>query len=130
MPFDWREFLLVAHALRNQSGEGFQRTCLGRGYYFVYNLGLIRARSMNFSGQIPGLHRKLWNWCPMHTDPLIRQMGVDGLRMHSLRISADYDGASIPNLAREVKTQLSKAEAFERLTAQVNGQAPPVRLGP
>jgi hypothetical protein len=103
MPFDWREFLIVAHGLRNQSGEGIQRTCLGRIYYYVYNLGLAQARSVGFVEKPPGLHKKLWDWCQKHSDPNMRQMGVEGLRMHSLRLSADYDPSSIPSLASEVK---------------------------
>lgn len=103
MPFDWREFLVVAHGLRKHKGEGVQRTCLGRIYYYVYNLGLAVARSRGFTERPPGLHRKLWDWCQKQSDANIKQMGIDGLRMHSLRISADYDSNPIPNLAGEVK---------------------------
>jgi hypothetical protein len=130
MPFDWREFLIVAHELRNHSGEGVQRTCLGRVYYYVYNLGLTKARAQNFTGKLPGLHKKLWDWCQRQTDPTIKQMGVYGLRMHALRMSADYYDTPIPNLAREVKTQLARAQQFETLVARSNGQTPPAGLPP
>src|SRR5215475_4740427 len=130
MPFDWREFLIIAHELRNETGEGVQRTCLGRIYYYVYNLGLAKARALAFTERPPGLHRKLWNWCQKHTDTDIRKMGVDGLRMHSLRISADYDAAPIPNLPLEVKRQLVRAQQFEALVAKSNGQPPPPSLAP
>jgi len=130
MPFDWREFLIVAHQLRNDTGEGAQRTCLGRTYYYVFNLGLIKARALNFGEKPPGLHKKLWGWCQRQTDTAIRQLGIDGLRMHSLRLAADYEGAPIPNLAGEVKKQFSRAQAFECLVAQSNGQVPPAALAP
>ncbi len=130
MPFDWRGFLIVAHGLRNDPDEAVQRTCLGRAYYYVYNLGLIKARALNFRDKQPSLHRKLWDWCQRHTDPIIRQMGVSGLRMHSLRLDADYKDTVIPNLASEVKTQLSRARAFETLVAQSDGQVPPAALAP
>jgi hypothetical protein len=91
MPFDWREFLVVAHGLRNDPKEGVQRTCLGRAYYYIYNLGLAKARTLSFSDTPPGLHRKLWGWCQRQADPTIKEMGVYGLRMHALRIDADYD---------------------------------------
>lgn len=130
MAFDWREFLIFAHAFRNDPGEGVQRTCLGRTYYYVYHLGLTKARAMNFNGRPPGLHRQLWDWCQKHTDPNIKQMGTHGLRLHSLRIAADYTDAPIPNLAREVRTQLSRAQAFEGLVAQSDGHAPPAALTP
>ena len=130
MPFDWREFLIIAHELRNETGEGVQRTCLGRVYYYVYNLGLAKARTLTFTGNLPGLHKKLWDWCQKHPDPTIRKMGVYGLRMHSLRISADYDDSPILNLALEVQRQLGRAQHFEALVAQSNGQPPPPSLPP
>jgi hypothetical protein len=130
MPFDWREFLIVAHGLRHDNREGVQRTCLGRTYYYVYNLGLTKARAINFTGQTPGLHKKLWDWCQKHPDRTVRRMGIYGLRLHSLRIDADYNAAPIPNLAVEVRTQLARAQAFEGLVAQSNGQAPPSALPP
>ena len=125
MPFDWREFLIVAHGLRSEAGEGAQRTCLGRAYYYVYHLGLTRARASNFTGQVPGLHKKLWDWCEKHPDPAIKQMGIVGLRMHSLRLKADYEDAPIANLVPEVQRQISRAQEFEKLLAQSNGQPLP-----
>lgn len=130
MPFDWREFLLVAHELRNDSRESIRRTCLGRTYYYIYNLGLIKARSLNFRETPPGLHKKLWTWCQKQTDPNIRKMGAYGLRMLSLRHDADYENSPIPNLAGEVRTQLSRAQKFEELVSQINGQRPPTPLAP
>ena len=130
MPFNWREFLIVAHGLRNDTSEGVQRTCLGRIYYYVCNLGLAKARALTFTEKQPGLHRKLWDWCQKQTDPTIKRMGVYGLRMHSLRISADYYDKLIPNLALEVKTQLARAQQFEALVAKSNGNTPPEALAP
>ena len=130
MPFDWREFLVVAHGLRNDTGEGVHRTCLGRTYYYVFNLGLTTARRLGFLEKSPGLHKKLWNWCQKQADPNIKQIGIDGLRMHSLRISADYDPGPIPNLAGEVKRQLSRAQVFESLVARTVGRTPPAPLAP
>ena len=130
MSFDWREFLIIAHELRNDPREGVQRTSLGRSYYYVYNLGLTTARGLTFSGAMPSLHRKLWDWCQTNTDLTIKQMGVIGLRMHSLRIDADYKNTPIQNLTGEVKTQLSRAQEFEGLVAQSIGQSPPTSLVP
>ena len=58
MPFDWRDFLVIAYELRNDSREGVQRTCLGRTYYYIYNLGLSKAQTLTFSQKPPGLHKK------------------------------------------------------------------------
>jgi hypothetical protein len=48
--------------------------------------------------------------------------------MHALRVDADYKETSISNLADEVRKQLARAQTFERLVAQSNGQAPPPAL--
>ena len=127
MPFDWRELLIVAHELRNDSREGAQRTCVGRSYYYVYNLGLKKARKMRFTGQMPGLHKQLWNWCQKQADRDIKTMGTIGSRMHSRRIDADYSDP-VPNLANAVERQLNAARDFEVLVASNDGQAPPAAL--
>ncbi len=128
MPFDWREFLLVAYNLRNDTAEGAQRTCIGRTYYYVYNLGLIKARALNFQGTPPSLHKQLWTWCQKHTDVNVKQMGVWGGRMLSLRHDADYKDAPIPNLVNEVQAQLARAQRFEALVAASSNQPPPTPL--
>jgi hypothetical protein len=99
-------------------------------YYYVYNLGLANARALSFAERPPSLHRKLWDWRQKHSNPTIKQMGIYGLRMYSLRISADYYDAPILNLATEVKTQISRAQTFEALVATSNGQTPPAVLAP
>jgi hypothetical protein len=72
MPFDWREFLIIAHELRTNRRESAQRTCLGRAYYYVYHLGLEMAQQMKWPEPQRSLHRALWNWCQRHSDINIR----------------------------------------------------------
>ena len=129
MPFDWRDFLAVALDLRSDNRESFQRTSLGRAYYYVYNLGLMEAETQNFR-VVPGrgMHKQLWDWYQSQNDPIIRQLGIEANRMHATRISADYKAAPIQNIAREVGTQLTRARTFETLMAKVNGQVPPSAL--
>jgi hypothetical protein len=128
MPFNWREFLIIAHELRNQTSEGAQRTCLGRAYYYVYNLGLGKATELGFTrNPRSSVHQQLWDWCQGQTDPDIRQLGITGNRMKSLRVSADYYD-SISDLAGKVKLQLERAQQFESLVAKSNGQPPPPKL--
>jgi hypothetical protein len=128
MPFDWREFLIIAHELRNQASEGAQRTSLSRAYYYVFNLGLNHATRLGFrSTRNSPLHKQLWDWYNRQTNPDIRQMGFTGNRMRSFRVQADYHN-SIPDLAVKVRRQLESAQEFETLVAQSNGQPPPPRL--
>ena len=47
--------------------------------------------------------------------------------MKSSRVEADYYD-TISNLAATVKLQLQRAQEFETLVAQSNGQPPPPRL--
>jgi len=49
MPFDWRDFLIIAPELRNDPRESVQRICLGRRYYYLYNIGLIEAHTRSFT---------------------------------------------------------------------------------
>ena len=130
MPFDWRDFLAIAHELRHDRREGVQRTCLGRAYYYIYNLGLQAAKSWNFNPPPHSVHKQLWNWCLSHPDQQVKRMGVHAQRMYRLRISADYYDTAIPNLASEVKRQIARAHDFESLVAAKGGRTPPARLVP
>jgi hypothetical protein len=129
MSFDWREFLLIAHELRTDPRESIQRKCLGRSYYYVYNLGLNKARSLSYvPNNDSGVHHQLWSWYESHPDQTIRQIGIDARRMQAMRIAADYKDGRIINLPREVQRQLSRAQAIEILVAKINNQTPPPPL--
>ena len=128
MRFNWRDFLLVSHDLRNKRDEGSLRTCISRTYYYVFNIGLIKARQLNFRETNPELHRILWDWCQKSPDLDMNKIGIIGNRLKSLRVLADYRDEPIPNLAGEVKDQLVRAQAFEAIIAKKNGLAPPVAL--
>ena len=128
MAIDWREFLVIAHDLRLATDTGSQRTSLGRSYYYVYHLVLNEARSRSFTGNLPGLHKKLWDWCQQQTDVQIRQLGLLGSRMHSLRLHADYDPSDFTSPPREISRQLKRARECELIVATLNGNPPPSQL--
>ena len=127
MPFDWRDFLVIAHELRNDRREGVQRTCLGRAYYYVYNVGLEMARRMRWSEPSHSLHRELWKWCQSHSDMNIKFLGNLGSRMYSLRIDSDYKARPLSD-PQAVEKQLNRARDFEVRAARQNGQPPPTAL--
>ena len=127
MPFDWREFLIIAYELRNDQREGVRRTCLGRAYYYVYNLGLKMARQMSWPEPSYSLHKELWKWCQNHSDMNIKNLGNLGSRMYSLRIDSDYKDRPLSD-PQAVEKQLSRARTFEVRVAQQNGQTPPTAL--
>jgi hypothetical protein len=129
MPFDWREFLLVAHELRNDGRESVRRTCLGRAYYYVYNLGLKTARQRHWQEPRSSVHRALWNWCQNHSDANIKHLGLLGSRMYALRIESDYRDAPLSD-SQAVSKQLQRARDFEIRVAHSNGVPPPAALAP
>src|SRR3954452_18909206 len=97
MALDRRDFLVVAHEMRNDPREGIQRTSLGRAYYYVYNLAVAHAKAQSFRtvrGQ-SGSHQQLWSCFQSHSDLRIRQLGIEANRMYANRISADYKDAPI-----------------------------------
>ncbi len=62
MAFDWREFFLLAHELRNEPAESKQRTAIGRAYYYAYHAAKVEAKKLGFNEDDPslrnmGLHR-------------------------------------------------------------------------
>jgi len=69
MAFDWRDFFLFAHEVRNETDEAKQRTSVGRAYYYAYNAALIEAEKLGFKPKAPlprnknaGVHQRLWDW--------------------------------------------------------------------
>lgn len=129
MPFDWREFLIVAHELRNDPREGVRRTCLGRAYYYVYNLGLNIARQKHWPEPKYSLHKMLWDWYQKQSDKNSKQLGILGSRMYSLRIESDYKDHPLSD-PQAVSKQLQRARDFEIVVARSNGQTPPPGFAP
>ena len=127
MLFDWREFLIVAHELRNDGREGIRRTCLGRAYYYVFNLGLKTARQRHWPEPRRSVHNALWNWCQKQPDANIKMLGILGSRMHSLRIESDYRDTPLSD-SQAVRKQLQRARDFEIQVAHSNGVQPPAAL--
>ena len=129
MVFDWREFLLFAHELRNEAQESKQRTSVGRAYYYAYNVALAEAKRLGYNPNRPstlGLHKRLWSWCQSHNNADIVALGDSGNTLHLRRIEVDYKVATSASLQQVVQKQLDEARDFELLLAQIsNKQAPP-----
>jgi len=94
MAFDWRDFFLFAHELRNEKQESKQRTAIGRAYYYIYNAAKIEAKRLGFDEKDPllrnmGLHQRLWTWCLNHQNPDIVTLGDSGNTLKARRTSVD-----------------------------------------
>jgi|ERR1035438_7260009 hypothetical protein len=133
MAFDWREFFLFAHELRNEPEERKQRTAIGRAYYYVYNAAKIEAQKLGFNEKDPslrrmGLHQRLWSWCQNHNNPDIVTLGDSGNTLKARRTSADYYALPSPPALQTVQKQLDETRDFEVLLAQITNTNPPPPL--
>lgn len=131
MAFDWRDFLLFAHELRNETQESKQRTAIGRAYYYVYNVGLTEAKKLGYNPNAPskvGTHKRLWSWCQAQRNSDIVALGDSGNTLHARRISVDYKSVTQAGLRQDVQKQLDEARDFEILLAQITRQLPPPPL--
>ena len=135
MSFDWREFFLLAHQLRNETEEGKQRTSIGRAYYYAYNAALIEAKNRGFnpkarSRRDRGVHQKLWSWYLRQAgnqDLVI--LGDSGNTLKGRRTDADYHVApQTPITPQLVQKQLDETRDFELLLAKVAQTTPPPTL--
>lgn len=118
MEFDWREYLALAKKLKQSGDEAALRTAISRSYYCLYHLCNDFAKANSYSEKIAkgrSLHKTLWNWCETHEDPRVRELGVDGNLMRTLRNKADYESLPIEDLRFKVDLQLQKVEEYEAL---------------
>jgi hypothetical protein len=137
MAFDWRDFFLFAHELRNETEESKQRTSVGRAYYYAYNAALIEAKKLGFNSKSPsprnksaGVHQKLWDWCLSQTgNQDLIDLGDSGNTLKGRRTSVDYNRFPSPALSQTlVQQQLDETRSFEVLLAQIANTSPPPPL--
>src|SRR5713226_3190713 len=104
MPFDWNNYLALAEELATRTDEASKRTAISRAYYCVFNLAFAQAEST--AGPRPrGEHYHEWCWSKYENtpDPSCQQLGIDGRRMKSRRVRADYYAGDFRRLDDEVK---------------------------
>ena len=140
MAFNWRDFFLFAHEIRNETDESKQRTAIGRAYYYAYNTALIQAQKLGFNPYAPasgipgkkhaGVHQKLWEWCMSQTsNPDLINLGDSGNTLKSRRTAADYKIApTTPITPQLVQQQLGETRDFEVLLAHIANASPPPPL--
>jgi hypothetical protein len=104
MPFDWREFLVLAETLLESRSEAAYRSAISRAYYSVYNQASERAQKneCKFDPAIDaGMHKKCWGFYRKGPDPNCAQLGVDGDRLRESRVRADYRSGEYRRLQEE-----------------------------
>jgi len=140
MAFDWRDFFLFAHEIRNDTDESRQRTSIGRAYYYAYNAALIQAKKLGFNPnapapgmprkKLPGVHQRLWDWCMSQTNNQnLIDLGDSGNTLKGRRTAADYKIAPTMLITPQlVQQQLNETRDFEVLLAQIAKASPPPPL--
>jgi len=125
MPFDWNNYLTLAEDLATRTDEASKRTAISRAYYCVFNLAYARAESS--AGHKPdreSYHNWCWNKYKNTPDKLCKQLGVNGDRMKSRRVNADYKPTDNPRLDDEVQRMLEDARQFVRELASLQPTYP------
>jgi len=110
MPFDWNNFLTLAHELATKMDEASKRTAISRAYYCVFNLALARAESkVGPRPQKVPSHQWCWDQYISTPNLTCRQLGNTGDRMKRMRAKADYVATDNPRLDDEVQRMLQEA---------------------
>lgn len=111
-PFDWSEYLKLAHELGARKEEACLRSSLSRAYYCVYNLALTRAERNGF---VPVLgestHSQLWRLFSQSPEPECIYLGQVALRLKEKREKADYRPV-YRRIEEEVPLVLLEAQDF------------------
>lgn len=114
MSFDWNSYLTLAEELaKKKEDEASQRTAISRAYYCVYNLAFARAEKS--AGHYPGgigYHKWCWDKYMNTNDLACRQIGLEGDRMKSRRVRADYNSEGFYRLNDTVRRVLQDAHQF------------------
>jgi hypothetical protein len=105
--FEWRDYLLLAKELSPDGRESVRRTCLGRAYYYAYNLALEKAKR--------------------HPD--LKQLSIWGSEMSAIRNKADYHkNTQIRNWTGEIQKQIGRARSLELTVSKSDGSVAPPKL--
>jgi uncharacterized protein (UPF0332 family) len=108
-PFNWKQYLALAISWETQPAEGFKRSAISRAYYSAFNTARLRLVADGMSkGPGKGSHQKIWNAYRLDPDPRRNQIGVDGNRLKSRRVKADYHD-TMSNPAREAARAVAEA---------------------
>jgi uncharacterized protein (UPF0332 family) len=111
-PFDWSTYLMLAESLAQKSDEASLRSAISRAYYYVFHLGLERAKRNGYKPkETEASHSQLWINYTGSPEPACAKLGEIANRLKLHRVRADYENV-IPRLAELVPTVITDARDF------------------
>ena len=125
MPFNWNDFLSLAHQLAKSTDVASKRTAISRAYYCIFNVAFDRAISTGcqYPGK-EGRHQWCWRQYSRSQDRSCTRLGTAGDRMKRRRVRVDYEAADIPRLDEETLRMLTDAQQFLTALAALNPRYP------
>jgi hypothetical protein len=123
MPYDWRNYLEIAKALRTAGCEGSMRSGMSRAYYALYGCTLTFAKEIGLvtEKEIQNLLGKMHGELPrrlLSTDhEILSQVAMELKTLRERRNDADYNDESPDYSNDELLSDsiLSVKEAFYKL---------------
>jgi uncharacterized protein (UPF0332 family) len=126
-PFDWKQFLVLAQTLSNNTDEASLRSSVSRAYYSAFNTALRRAESHGYvskSDQLGGMHDNLWDLYANNKDITCENIAKIGQRMKRRRVSADYRSFFSNRPSQEALDTIRDATDCLQLIAQLASGLP------
>lgn len=106
MPFDWSEYLVLAHLLAKEESEDCKRTAISRAYYAVFHAA-VALYPDPISTKVDS-HQTVWKWF-IRKGRLHKKVGVEGQRLKVRRRNADYE-SEIANVDAEAEHAIQSAD--------------------
>ena len=130
MPFDWRDYLILADGLVGMTAESAKRSAISRAYYAAFHKA-EEVYSNNHAAylQTRGTqsHYDVWNWFESHPALSYKKIGTAGKNLKRRREDADYRDM-FPGVAQQAVYQVARAkeiiQGIDRISAPPRGVPP------
>ena len=119
-PFNWNEYLTLARILSTNGDEASQRTATSRAYYAAFHAATLHAKRNSYAERS---HGRLWKTYSSDADINAKRISALGNQMKKAREDADYE-AAVPRISEIMTQQLTHANEFATLLAQVPATSP------
>jgi uncharacterized protein (UPF0332 family) len=127
MPFDWKEFLVLARALSKNPDEASLRSAVSRAYYCAFNIAMARAEENGYRPKgdaTGGMHDLLWQLYGRNQDVICQEISLLGPRMKWRRVKADYKPIFSNRPSEEAQYAIDDADKCLNLLSRLVANLP------